>query len=281
MTRRFLWALTARFTRATGSSPSVVRGAGRDAGEVERGRGWRTSARAACLALLGVGRRHDLLVAEPAGARRRLVLEQVVAARAAVHELAAAGHPEALLRAAVGLHLGHRCLVSSVGRSVAGRRACGGSVLVGCGAPDRLGCAGLAPAARCAPAVRRHHHDHVAAVLLRRGLDEAQLLDVVGQPLQQPEPELRPGLLATAEHDRDLDFVTGLQEPHDVTLLGLVVVRVDLRPKLHLLDDGVRLVASRFASLLGVLVLPLAVVHELADRRPGFGATSTRSRSAS
>ena len=52
-----------------------------------------------------------------------------------------------------------------------------------------------------------------------------------------------------------------------MTLLGLVVVGVDLRTKLHLLDDHVRLVATRLASLLGVLVLELAVVHELADRR--------------
>jgi hypothetical protein len=44
-------------------------------------------------------------------------------------------------------------------------------------------------------------------------------------------------------------------------------VRVDLRTKLHLLDDHVRLVATGLARLLGVLVLELAVVHELADWR--------------
>ena len=55
--------------------------------------------------------------------------------------------------------------------------------------------------------VRSEHHDHVAAVLLRRRLDEAELLDVAGEPLQQPEPELGSVLLATTEHDRDLDLV--------------------------------------------------------------------------
>ena len=114
-----------------------------------------------------------------------------------------------------------------------------------------------------------HHHDHVAAVLLRLELDVAELLHVFGEPLEQPEPELRSRLLAAAEHDRDLDFVARLEEPHDVTLLGLVVVRVDLRPELHLLDDRVHLVAARFTGLLRGLVLELAVVHELADRRPG------------
>jgi hypothetical protein len=44
-------------------------------------------------------------------------------------------------------------------------------------------------------------------------------------------------------------------------------VLVDLRPELHLLDDHVRLVPAGFTGLLGVLVLELPVVHELADRR--------------
>src|SRR6478672_7034400 len=114
--------------------------------------------------------------------------------------------------------------------------------------------------------VRAEHHDHVAPVLLGRGLDEAELGDVLGQALQQPEPELGTVLLTTAEHDRDLDLVAGTEEPHDVTLLGLVVVLVDLGTKLHLLDDHVRLVPAGLAGLLGVLVLELAVVHELADR---------------
>ena len=70
------------------------------------------------------------------------------------------------------------------------------------------------------------------------GLDETEFDDLVGQPAQQPETQLGAALLATAEHDRDLDLVARLEESHDVTLLGLVVVRVDLRAELHLLDDG-------------------------------------------
>ena len=64
-----------------------------------------------------------------------------------------------------------------------------------------------------------------------------------------------------------LTLSPALQEPHDVTLLGLVVVLVDLGTKLHLLDDHVRLVPTRLTGLLGVLVLELPVVHELADGR--------------
>ncbi|GAA2073624.1 hypothetical protein GCM10009725_02480 [Aeromicrobium tamlense] len=45
---------------------------------------------------------------------------------------------------------------------------------------------------------------------------------------------------------------------------------VDLRAELHLLDDRVRLVASRLARLLGGFVLELSEVHEAADRGPGL-----------
>src|SRR5262249_23675433 len=104
--------------------------------------------------------------------------------------------------------------------------------------------------------------------LLGPGLDEAELLDILRKPLQQPEPQFRPGLLAATEHDRDLDLVTCLEKPLDVTLLGSIVVRIDLRPEFDLLDDRVRLVTSRIAGLHRGLVLELSVVHELGHGRP-------------
>src|SRR6185437_6108473 len=116
--------------------------------------------------------------------------------------------------------------------------------------------------------VRADHHDHVPAVLLRLGLDETELGYVVRELLQQPEAELGTGLLATAEHDRHLDLVPRLEEPLDVALLGAVVVRVDLRAELDLLDDGLRLVLARLPRLERGLVLELPVVHELTDRGP-------------
>jgi hypothetical protein len=54
-----------------------------------------------------------------------------------------------------------------------------------------------------------------------------------------------------------------------VTLLGLVVVVVDLGSKLLFLDDGLLLVLARLALLECRLVLELAVVHDLADRGLG------------
>ena len=86
-----------------------------------------------------------------------------------------------------------------------------------------------------------------------------------------PEPEFGPGLLTPPEHNRDLDLVALLEEPLNVTLLGAVVVRVDLRPELDLLDDRLRLILARFPGLERGLVLELAVVHQLADRRTRRG----------
>ena len=263
---------------------------------------------------------------------RGLVLQQVAAAGLLAHDLAAARDAEALLRAAVRLHLRHGRPISfgrsvvelqvwwcgrpysarcgargagGVGRAGRGGRGAAGVAVAGagrgagaaaCGAGSaasrsrlgglRRGLGGLrrglgslrrglgrlrrglsslrSGSAACAlgldrggvralfGGVRRNlvattalglglglglglllgraeHHDHVAAVLLGVALDEAQLADVLGQPLQQPVAQLGAGLLAPAEHDRHLDLVAGLEEPLDVALLGAVVVRVDLR----------------------------------------------------
>lgn len=116
--------------------------------------------------------------------------------------------------------------------------------------------------------MRPDNHDHVPAVLLRLRLDKAKLLDVYRKPLEQLVAEFWPRLLATAEHDRHLDLVSLPQEPLDMALLGAVVMRVDLRPDLDLLDDRLRLVLARLPGLESRLVLELAEVHELADRRP-------------
>ena len=53
----------------------------------------------------------------------------------------------------------------------------------------------------------RQHHAHVAALLQRLGLDHGQAVEVLEEALQQRPAPLRVGLLAPAEHDRDLDLV--------------------------------------------------------------------------
>ena len=118
---------------------------------------------------------------------------------------------------------------------------------------------------------RADDHDHVAPVLLGRGLDETELRNVLGELLQQPETQLRARLFATSEHDRHLDLVAALEEALDVALLGAVVMRVDLRSELDLLDDRVDLVLARFPGLEGGFVLVLTEVHELGHRGTRHG----------
>src|ERR1700712_807344 len=119
-------------------------------------------------------------------------------------------------------------------------------------------------------AVRSQNHRHVATVLLGGRLDETVIGNVGAQLLQQAIAQLGPRLLASTEHDRHLDLRPRLQEADDVTLLGLVVVRVDLRSQLLFLDDGLLLILARLALLESRLVLELAVVHDFANRRFGI-----------
>ena len=51
-----------------------------------------------------------------------------------------------------------------------------------------------------------------------------------------------------------------------MTLLGLVVMRINLQPETDLLQHGVGLITARVARLHSRLVLELPEVHELADR---------------
>src|SRR5262249_11679436 len=88
---RFLWALTARFTRATSSTR--LRRAG--------------LLRPPLLDVLDVRRGDRHIPSQPPGDPRRLVLEQVPAVCATAQHLSGTSQPEPLTRSAVRLHLGH------------------------------------------------------------------------------------------------------------------------------------------------------------------------------
>src|SRR4051794_41444582 len=79
------------------------------------------------------------------------------------------------------------------------------------------------------------------------------------------------GLLPAAEHDRDLHLRALVEESLDVSLLGVVVVDADLRPELDLLHLDLALVLAGLLRLLLLLVLVLAVIHDLGDRRVSLG----------
>jgi hypothetical protein len=77
------------------------------------------------------------------------------------------------------------------------------------------------------------------------------------------------GDLAAPEHDGDARLVPLLEEPADVLHLELVVVLLRLGTELHFLELHDHLLLLRLGRLLLRLVLELAVVHQLADRRLG------------
>ena len=118
---------------------------------------------------------------------------------------------------------------------------------------------------------RAEHHRHVAAVLERALLDDAELGELLGEPVEDRDAALGVGHLAAAEHDRDLDLVLVAQEALDVALLGVVVVLRDLGAELDLADRDLLLVLARLLLLLGLLVLVLRVVEHAADGRLGLG----------
>ena len=118
----------------------------------------------------------------------------------------------------------------------------------------------------------RQQHAHVAPFLERRGLDHAESVEILEEPLQQRPAPLRVGLLTTAEHDRDLDLVVVLEEALDVALLRFVVVLGDLRPQLDLTNVDLLLVLAGLLLLLLLLVLVLRVIEQSRDRRLRAGS---------
>src|SRR6266511_1503091 len=278
MVRRFFWALTARLTRATVCTPQYPAQTGPRTGRSRLSVVCCGSPQRPSSFLI---RLTSALATSTRPVIRRVTCEDLPSSRCRLPACAATILPPPVSRARLPMPVWlfifgiSRCfsVLGPVGWPPSGRPRPGG-----CWSLRRVGAVGLLPRGgagrgrgRLGGPVRSDHHDHVTAVLLRRGFHKTQLRNLFGEPAQEPEPQLRTALLATAEHDRHLDLVTGLEEPQDVTLLGLVVVRVDLRPELHLLVDCLLLVAPGFPRLECALVLVLAEVHELAHRRARHG----------
>ena len=84
--------------------------------------------------------------------------------------------------------------------------------------------------------------------------------------------------LAAAEAQGDLDLVAFLEEAPDRLHLHVVVVIVDHRAHLDLLDLDDLLLLAGLGGLLLFLIFEFAVVEDLADRRLGIGRQSRPDR---
>ena len=227
----------------------------------------------------------------------RLLREHVVAGGLAVQHLALARHAEALGGGAVALHLRHRSIPRyrmrlpprpPAAAPVRARPA----VPVGPRREHRARCP-LLRVRRCrsrrrpvpvpwpsfafalAMASTYFLLGAMTMIMFRPsclGMDSTTMVfaEVRDHAVQDLATQVRVRHLAPAEHDRDLDLVPPVQEPHDVALLGGVVVLVDLGAELDLLQAGPRLLLAGLLLANVAFVLELAVVHDPAHGRIGL-----------
>ena len=112
-----------------------------------------------------------------------------------------------------------------------------------------------------------HDHDHRAALEQRHALDDAVVLQAVGDLQQQDAAAVRMRELATAEADGDLELVALIEELRSGLDLRLDVVVVDLRRDADLFPGDRALALLRFLRLLLLGVAVLAEVEDARDRR--------------
>src|SRR5438105_4737188 len=123
-------------------------------------------------------------------------------------------------------------------------------------------------ALRLQPArIGRENHEQQAALEPGRLLDDGDVLQVLGTAGEDRLTDLAVGDLAPAEHHRAARLVPLFEELADGLRLEPVIVLFGLRTDLHFLELHHRLLLLRLAGFLLRLVLELAVVHDLADRR--------------
>src|SRR5262249_4056737 len=118
---------------------------------------------------------------------------------------------------------------------------------------------------------RSEQHGDLPGFEARLGFQVGDGRGILLDPVEQLGTELLVRHLAASEAQGHLDLVALLEEAADRAHLHVVVVRVDVRPHLDLLDLDGALLLARLGGLLLRLILVLAVVEDLANRRLGVG----------
>src|SRR5690554_94974 len=117
---------------------------------------------------------------------------------------------------------------------------------------------------------RGKDHQHGPALHRRTLFDKSDVVQLTDNPVHLLARDLGVRNLTAPEPDSHLDLVAILQPAASVADLEREVVIGGLRPEADLLDLDLLLLAARLTLLLRLLILELAEVHDLADRRIGI-----------
>src|SRR3984893_9272138 len=121
------------------------------------------------------------------------------------------------------------------------------------------------------PLFRREHHDHLTAFHGRFGFDLGDAPGLGFHPLEQPESQILMRHLAAAEAQSDFHLVALLEKPADGFHLDAVIMVVDSRTQLDLLDLDNLLLFPGFRRFFLLQEAEFAIIEDLADRGIGRG----------
>src|SRR5690625_3228844 len=117
---------------------------------------------------------------------------------------------------------------------------------------------------------RGSDHDHLAPLHPWHRFYLAKMRDLSRDRLQQVASDFLMRHFAPTETEGDLDLVAALEKARHVPHLHVVIMRVDVRSELDLLDLDHLLISSGFGGPFLGLVFVLSEIHDRADGRIGI-----------
>lgn len=120
-------------------------------------------------------------------------------------------------------------------------------------------------------AIGDEHHGHASAHGARFDFDFGNIAQTGGDVLHLFEGQIAVGHFPATEEHGELDFVAVVEEIAGAVDLDAQVVVVDFGTDADFLELGLLGVGASFLLFFALLVFPLAIVHDLADRGLGLG----------
>jgi len=126
---------------------------------------------------------------------------------------------------------------------------------------------------------RTNNHMGIPAFQPRLRFHRAMSLQILSKPHKQLFTQIDVSNLASAELHHRLHTISLTKKANRVVLLKLVIVVVGVGTEFQFLHLDHVLLPFRFVLLFLVLVLPLAIIHRLGDRRLGRGCNQDQIQS--